>query len=44
MSGCIGVSGLYGGLAVTLGTQGPEGYRGIRGLLRGIGCRESGGV
>ena len=31
------MSGVYWGLAVTPGTQGPEGYRGIRalGALRG---------
>ena len=30
----VGVSGLYWGLAGTLGTQGPEGFRG---LLRDVG-------
>ena len=31
------MSGVYWGLAGTLGTQGPEGYRGIWGLLWGVG-------
>ena len=29
VSGCVGVSGVYWGLTETLGTQKPEGYRGI---------------
>ena len=31
------MSGLYWGLAGTLGTEDQKGYRGIRELLRGVG-------
>ena len=38
--GGVGVSGLYWGLAGTVHTQGPEGYRDIWGVLGApIGCR-----